>query len=385
VLRNPKYTGYQVWNRRARKKGHNRTNPPEAWVWSDEPAHPAIVSREEHEAVQARAAANHRSRLAMSATEARASARTNYLYRGLLRCGICGLRMWGNHRRRSTYYYSCYSCQPSHQRSKDIPAGHPAHVYLNEQRLDDALLPFLATALFGPDRTEYWRRCLDAADEPEQSAPAAERAKEVEAEIADLERRLNRQTLNLEADDVTPALRRRIAGRVAELEEAMGDRQDRLAALAAQAATEAPTLADVAPLLDACPSSRSSSRTRSRANYGRCSTSSSSTSPTSRPSTPLTSHSPSMIPSRTTAPPPHVKVRRTGRCPRQELNLRTWLRRPMLYPLSYEGNGRGWYQAGWPMQPHHRTTNCSRLSQFAPRSLRSLSSKDVSSLQHAHS
>jgi hypothetical protein len=57
----------------------------------------------------------------------------------------------------------------------------------------------------------------------------------------------------------------------------------------------------------------------------------------------------------------------------------------MLYPLSYEGNGRGWYQAGWPMQPHHRTTNCSRLSQFAPRSLRSLSSKDVSSLQHAHS
>ncbi len=25
------------------------------------------------------------------------------------------------------------------------------------------------------------------------------------------------------------------------------------------------------------------------------------------------------------------------RCPRQESNLRTWLRRPMLYPLSYEG------------------------------------------------
>ncbi len=24
-------------------------------------------------------------------------------------------------------------------------------------------------------------------------------------------------------------------------------------------------------------------------------------------------------------------------CPRQESNLRTWLRRPMLYPLSYGG------------------------------------------------
>jgi hypothetical protein len=27
----------------------------------------------------------------------------------------------------------------------------------------------------------------------------------------------------------------------------------------------------------------------------------------------------------------------SSKCPRQESNLRTWLRRPMLYPLSYEG------------------------------------------------
>jgi site-specific DNA recombinase len=31
ILRNPKYTGYQVWNRRATKQG-GRVNPPEAWV-----------------------------------------------------------------------------------------------------------------------------------------------------------------------------------------------------------------------------------------------------------------------------------------------------------------------------------------------------------------
>ena len=76
---------------------------------------------EEHDAVQARAVSNARSRQGVTATEARPAARTNYLYRGLLHCGICGLRMWGNHRRTSTYY----SCQPSHQRSKDIPVGHP--------------------------------------------------------------------------------------------------------------------------------------------------------------------------------------------------------------------------------------------------------------------
>lgn len=249
VLRNPKYTGYQVWNRRARKKGHNRMNPPETWIWSEEPAHPAIVSREEYDAVSARAKANERSRQGVPATVARPTAKRNYLYRGLLRCGICGLRMWGNHGRRCTYY----SCQPSHQRSKDIPADHPPHVYLNEARLNGALLPFLATALFGPERTGYWRTCLDAAAEPERVAPAKERAEEIEAEIADLERRLTRQLVNLEADDVTAALRRRVGQRVAELEGAIAERRERLVQLARDSATEAPTLADVAPLLDRLP------------------------------------------------------------------------------------------------------------------------------------
>ena len=32
------------------------------------------------------------------------------------------------------------------------------------------------------------------------------------------------------------------------------------------------------------------------------------------------------------------RVREKIQCPRQESNLRTWLRRPMLYPLSYEGS-----------------------------------------------
>ncbi|HZD00406.1 MAG TPA: zinc ribbon domain-containing protein [Actinomycetes bacterium] len=77
----------------------------------------------------ARAAANHRTR------QGARPARREYLYRGLLRCGICGLRMWGNHRRRSVYY----SCQPSHRRSANIPADHPPHVYLGEPTLHEAV------------------------------------------------------------------------------------------------------------------------------------------------------------------------------------------------------------------------------------------------------
>jgi hypothetical protein len=259
VLRNPKYTGYQVWNRRARKKGGNRMNPAETWIWSEEPAHPAIVTREQHDAVRARAATNQRSRQSAhcvastvppsSSDKARPRVRTEYLYRGLLRCGLCGLRMWGNHRPRSTYY----SRKPSHQRSANIPADHPVTVYLNEARLNQAVFGFLGEALFGPNRREYWRRCLEASVEPERAAPAAERIKEVDAEIADLERRLDRQLVNLEADETTPALRRRVSHRVEELEAGIAERQQRRSALAEQAAAEISDFASVAPLLDRLP------------------------------------------------------------------------------------------------------------------------------------
>jgi len=55
------------------------------------------------------------------------------------------------------------------------------------------------------------------------------------------------------ADDVTPALRRRVSERVAELEAAIVVRRERLVALARASATEVPTLADVAPMLDRLP------------------------------------------------------------------------------------------------------------------------------------
>ena len=46
LLDNPKYTDYQVWNRRRRKTGGNRANPESEWVWSAEPSHEALVPRE---------------------------------------------------------------------------------------------------------------------------------------------------------------------------------------------------------------------------------------------------------------------------------------------------------------------------------------------------
>ncbi|MHB1472207.1 MAG: hypothetical protein ACYCV4_01030 [Dermatophilaceae bacterium] len=112
---------------------------------------------------------------------------------------------------------------------EEHPAGHPAHVYLNESRLNEAVLPFLADALFGPERVDYWHSCPNIATEAEQAAPAAEPEQAAlppsttpSATPSATPRSptwnatsLNRQLLNLEADDVTPALRRRVALRVA--------------------------------------------------------------------------------------------------------------------------------------------------------------------------
>ena len=139
----------------------------------------------------------------------------------------------------------------------DHPSSHKASRGINKRTLElDPVRAPVVRAIYdgylggGVGLTQIRDR-LNA--EPERAAPANERAAEIEAEIADLERRLTRQLVNLEADDVTTALRRRVSQRVAELEDAITERHERLLALARESATEAPTLADVAPLLDRLP------------------------------------------------------------------------------------------------------------------------------------
>jgi DNA invertase Pin-like site-specific DNA recombinase len=47
MLAQPKYSGYQVFNRRAARTNRGRINPMTDWVWSREQAHPSIVTLEE--------------------------------------------------------------------------------------------------------------------------------------------------------------------------------------------------------------------------------------------------------------------------------------------------------------------------------------------------
>jgi hypothetical protein len=189
--------------------------------------HPPIISREEHHTVAARAAANEASRRPTTdgnPTTGTARRRAEYLYRGLVRCGICGLRMTGNIRRSTSRYYFCY---PHKQRSANIPPEHPPTIYLAEPPLHEAITTWLSYAVFGPDRLDYWRGALTASDthEHRRRAPVTAHLAEINSQTAELTRRLQRQVLNLEADDITPAARRQITTRIGELETAITRRQ----------------------------------------------------------------------------------------------------------------------------------------------------------------
>ncbi len=110
ILDNPKYTGHQVWNRRRRKTGGNRTNNEDDWIWSPEPAHDPIVSLEVWRAARAL-----RRRPDTDWRRRPRSGRATRPLRGLVFCGPCGRRMGAVHRKRSTasvrWYWECPECK----------------------------------------------------------------------------------------------------------------------------------------------------------------------------------------------------------------------------------------------------------------------------------
>ncbi len=52
ILSNPKYTGHQVMGRRRRKGGKKIWTPPQEWIWTPEPTHPALVDKATWDAAQ---------------------------------------------------------------------------------------------------------------------------------------------------------------------------------------------------------------------------------------------------------------------------------------------------------------------------------------------
>ena len=94
MLANPKYTGHMVYGRHRTRNGRRTPVPPDQWLWSPAPVHPAIVDRATWEAAQDAAAGHGTSRDGEDLNSHPATLRF-YPYRSRVRCRDCRRRMTG--------------------------------------------------------------------------------------------------------------------------------------------------------------------------------------------------------------------------------------------------------------------------------------------------
>ncbi|MGH8936366.1 MAG: recombinase family protein [Acidimicrobiia bacterium] len=188
ILTNPRYTGHQVWNRQRRDEvlidvedvglGHQTKmcwNRPQDWVWSEQPAHEAIIDPGLFQAAQ-QAFGRRKPR------PARRPPGRHYLLSGLIRCGICGRRMQGQQNHHQPYYRCRFP-----QEYGIGPGEHPRNVYVKEGALTPGLDQWLGS-LFGPDRLEETSQILAGASQPDPEAEARQEA--LTERIRDCDRRL---------------------------------------------------------------------------------------------------------------------------------------------------------------------------------------------------
>jgi Recombinase len=200
ILRNPKYTGYMVWNRRASKKG-GRCNPPSEWVWSPAPTHEPLVTKALFEAAAATSRVRQGSRTASGPSRHPQAARS-YPLRSYVVCELCGRRMFGK-TRRDLAYYACEPDQRHHAQRSSWQPGQPASLWVREDILLDVVHGFFAERIFGPDRRKLLATQLASHAAPAETPDrSAERARALRHAISDIERRKRALIAELEAQPV---------------------------------------------------------------------------------------------------------------------------------------------------------------------------------------
>ncbi len=202
MLRNPKYTGYNVWGRHDKRPGRPFIRPPDEWVWSPAPSHEAIVSRELFDQVEERALRNHRiATLRAPKTYVQRTGHRHgrvYALRGRIHCRLCGRRMEGSHQKGSNWY----RCQFVYKRgiAAADAAGHPRVLGIREEVVLEPLLDFLGRRLFGPDRLRLLHDELAASLTQGDDSLTTELAA-ITRRLADLDQAIRRQALRLEEHD----------------------------------------------------------------------------------------------------------------------------------------------------------------------------------------
>ena len=194
ILSNPRYTGYEVWNKQRRDeilldvddvaRGHTtrmRWNDENEWIWSETSAHEAIIERESFEQVQRLIRpmrGQHASR------RPRSDARSRYLLRGLLSCGLCGRRMQGNTIRGGKQY----RCRYPAEYAITADSEHPKQLYVREEPIVRALDDWIGT-VFDPEHLDETCELL-AASSAEPDMGEATRTEAAKRTLGTADRRL---------------------------------------------------------------------------------------------------------------------------------------------------------------------------------------------------
>lgn len=170
MLANPKYTGHMVYGRtRTTPNGRKRPVPQDEWIWSPEPAHPAITDRTTWDAAQKVGA--ERGNIRDPETPTSRNGR-RYILRSRIRHNACQRRMCGTYRSSAagaTYIY--YKC-PHDPANPRQTAACPDHgtVGLPEALIMAAIGTFFGQYVFGHDRTALLAAQLPARPPPRTTA-----------------------------------------------------------------------------------------------------------------------------------------------------------------------------------------------------------------------
>ena len=235
ILTNPRYTGYQVWNRQRTDEvlldvenvalGHTakqRWNPENKWVRSDQPAHPQILNEDDFGHAQAVLAGRG------SKTQHKPHSRPRaYALRGVLHCGLCGRRMSAQINNDQVYYRCRFPAEYALANRVD----HPKTVYIKEAdvlgRVDDWLAELFATEAIDATVTQLAEQAGQLEDPAAQARAAAALAR-----VADYDGQLARYRASLDAGGdpvvigpwITEIQAKKVAAQV-EIRTATGRRQ----------------------------------------------------------------------------------------------------------------------------------------------------------------
>jgi site-specific DNA recombinase len=221
ILRNPKYTGFNVWNRHDKRPGTPAVKPDAEWIGSDAQTHTPLVTREVFEKVPLVALSNNNRAKSggARANHGRQGGRSEtrvYPFRGRLFCEICGRRLSGTHQKGGNWY-RCQFIDSRTPRAAQL-TGHPKSLQVKEAPLLDAIFEFLARRVFRPERLDLLRAELTTAAPPTEEARVVKELGTLGEAHAKLAKKIKRLVEEMEdTEDRDDPVARHARTRIAEL------------------------------------------------------------------------------------------------------------------------------------------------------------------------